>query len=430
MAKEQHNPALNYGVKGNAWTTSIRNSIDTEGLKVTTTKQRAAVGTDVTAGTFGVLAVDFEASDNAKQGDLITTSFDTGDMVSLTTRELDALDRLGGYQRTTVTETVDITGGVTIPTNTQYKVAERLQQVDRAHGKKSSTTVNSWSERVTKNDADSRALGVSTTETAEVKPNTFSMPSATFRTLDQRLIQIDSEKFDYIRTVLDVDWPTFVHNEEEPETGIQVSTTESFASSAPSFSTTGTARFVEDVRRVDYLKWLSTQREIDSSILSTTITEYPQIDYYFPSYLDVTNPFITVSPGTDNSIVIANRSSDHQLTLPGRAEITFHATAPTASVVYQFKPIDIRMRSNSISIVENDVLTDGGTLSLYEGSGNHVQYTFPASSPTSTAYLALMGTEVLVSDTNSRWKYNLWRRVKIYMTVPTLSSGLSGSLIY
>lgn len=430
MAKEQHNPALNYGVKGIPFTTSIKNSIDTEGLKVTTSKQRVAQGTDISAGTFGVLAVDFQSEDNGKWGDLITTSFDTGDMVSLSTKELQAMDRLGGYNVTTTRETIDITGGVPAATNGLYKVGETIQQVDRAHAKKESVAVTSWEERVNLNNADSRSLGVPTTETSQVKANSFTMPSPSFRTLDQRLIQIDDEKFDYVNTVLDIDWPTFVHYEEEPETGIEVSVTETFAGSAPSFATNGTARFVEDVRRVDYLKWLSTQREIDSTILSTTITEYPQIDYYFPSYLDATDPFITVSPNTQNSIVIANRSSDHQFTLPGRAEITFHTTAPTASVVYQFKPIDIRMRSNSVSVVENDVLTDGGTLTLYEGNGATVEYTFPASSPTTTEYLALMGSEVLVSDTNSRWKFNLWRRVKIYMTVPNLSSGLSGSLIY
>lgn len=243
-------------------------------------------------------------------------------------------------------------------------------------------------------------------------------------------------------------WPTLTSQEEEPQTGKKISVVRTFNASEPDIGVNGTARVVESVEPINNRLWLTTTRTIDPTIIDdggapavpTVFTEYHSVDYYFPGYLDDTTPFHVIALGHDAAIN-PNRSGDHSFKIPARFEITYHTSAPVAAEVFQFKTVDIQLLTPRFNLNQQNIITDGGTMNavMYgnEVVANALQqvaatlsFEWPASSPTTTEYKAMMGTEKLVAEDSSRWKFNLWRRVKVYMEIPDLTLGLSGSLIY
>ena len=428
------------------------------------------------------------------------TFIDTTDLHTLENVETDGLSELGADDIQVDTKVVNVTTGTAgLLSSGNLVLEDSIQELDRVHGRQSTKTVAAWEPRttVTKKDPDAGgedtidtrqvvanatawptatettlglsrqqigedkflqshkvaaalgdtteentfgASGCPTTTTTTREATTFVMPATTLAMVNQTLSKSDGHGKTYSVTVLDSGWPTLVSSEEEPTTGMKVTSTKTVLDAAPAFSTTGTGRFMSMVNHTGCGRWTKTVKEIHADILTTTFTEFHSVDYSFPAYLDESNPFWIINLGS-NVVVNSVRASSHRFKIPCRFDITYHTTVPVASEVFQFKPVDVVLRANDFTINERKVITDGATLSLRmpvveEGGTNtlsdEISFEFPASSPTTTAYKVLMAdnTEVLIADDASRWKYNLWRRVKVIMPMPDLTQGLDGSLIY
>lgn len=98
-----------------------------------------------------------------------------------------------------------------------------------------------------------------------------------------------------------------------------------------------------------------------------------------------------------------------------RFEVDFHTEQPALSALHQQFAVNIHYNGFTFSLRENNVLTDSWNIF----NSPTEEYTTPASSPTYTEYLALIGTEVLISEKSAPWGawYGLWRRIKIYITL-------------
>ena len=441
-------------VHGQRLVVSLKNDAETEALTQYVLSQSvdAEFKQDLTP-RFGVLnSVVENDGENAARARHTMVIFDYDDLYTLDAKDRKILDSLGAGQAITKNDWVDATEGLPDPPEeTLLRVDSSIQRIDRAHAKQSYTDVSEWCPRVSINEMDARAQGGRTRTTKQVVANDFEIPASdnTFNTIDLGLAYLGKAKKEYTKVEVLDDYIDLNSEEEEPETGLKVSVTRELRNAKPVI-TAGTARIVDSQQRVDRLRWLLTQREIEQAILydseqgewdvnPTVWTEYHNVRYYFPSYLNPDAPFDIANHGAGGYVLVTNRSSDHNFSVPCRFEITYHAVQPNADEVFQFKPIDMKLQASTHSIVnERDVLVDGGTLRFYhtfnnadgESEGIHINYEFPDSSPTATEYLELMGTEVLIGSENSRWKFNLWKRVKIYMTIPNLQSGLGGSLIY
>jgi len=274
-----------------------------------------------------------------------------------------------------------------------------------------------------------------------------------FKTLERKLFKLKGKSERYVITRIDA-WPALVMQEEEGTTGLKVTTTKTFHDTAPNIGTNGTGRFVESVKQISTRLWAKIVREIHADVLTTTWQEYHPVEYRFPPYLDEVQPFIILEIASDRKLINTLRSSPQRLKIPCLFEITYSETVPVISDVFQFKPVDITIRTADGTLDERGVLTDGATVfisvaanmtllnSQYAGGaitseqflaalrGYEVSFAFPASSPSTTQYKALMGTNVLIADDVTRWKFNLYRRVKVWMKMPDLATNLDGSLTY
>jgi hypothetical protein len=292
------------------------------------------------------------------------------------------------------------------------------------------------------------------TETRKV-PLDFELPAKSIDTVAESLQQIDGHKKIYTKTILPNGWPQLVSYEEEPVTGKRVEVTRTIHGTEPTVAVNGAARRVVSVRHTGCDRWTKVIREIDPSILTETFYEYHSVEYDFPSYLDPDTPFVIHSLGGGKELINAVKSSPHRFKIPCRFEITYHTSAPTAAEVFQFKPVTIEVDIPGRSIRER-VITDALTITtdvfneayINVVTGNpppayaitEVTFNFPASYPTATNYIKLMRGEpftdndppheALILEDSSRWKYNLWRRVRVYMKFPDLTQALDDSLIY
>lgn len=277
-----------------------------------------------------------------------------------------------------------------------------------------------------------------------------------WKTLEHRLTKVDGNSRKYIVTRIN-EWPTLVSQEEEAQTGKKVTTTRTFHSTEPDIGTTGVGRFVESVKQVSTRLWAKTVREIDASILTDTFYEQHPVEFYFPPYLDEDEPFVILQVEKGQSLINTIRSASQRLRVPCLFEITYLTSPPALSDVFQFKPVDIELRTPDGVVSERGVITDGATISfnlelsdaekvkyaqqvsfgslslsayLAALEGKAVEFDFPPSSPSTTEYKALMGTNVLIADDVTRWKFNLYRRAKVWMKMPNLALNLDGSLSY
>lgn len=442
--------------------------------------------------TFGLLDVRIQNEKNARRGKFTYLFLNTDDLFQPQQKKR-VLEELGGVDVTTTTEIVDATAGLPAPTADGLLVAEAsIRHFDRAHGIKETTTVASWAELKTKVATDPDAggnrtvetkqvvapatsvptgsdvvsaelqeisptkamlvvkrapdgfreklsrlytdndgFGCSTQVTEQVKDLGFTPPALDYLTISQELLDNGNGKLLFRKKTISA-WPVFIDTEEEPETGKKVTIRREIldVASLPVI-TYGEARKIKTLKNLDCRKASLVTREIDSSILTHTELEYHNVSYYFPAYLSPDKPFSIATVATSASSIATNRASDHTFKIPCRFEITYHSTIPTISEVFQFKPVDLKLDTPDFSVIENDVLVDGGVLSFYSGSFP-VTYNIPASSPTATEYLQMMadGDEVLIADDVSKWKFNLWKRIKVYMPIPDISQSLAGYLSY
>ena len=244
----------------------------------------------------------------------------------------------------------------------------------------------------------------------------------------------------------DTGWPELLSGETEPETKAIISTTQfvyqrpsAFASTyfgLPALTSLGSLTTFQDwiaqdvpsgweysFRAIDALRCLVTLRHVnDDYLTSTTFEEYHSVKYYFPARLDASTPFtisnVTAAGGT-RSVVSTNRTSDYSLFITCRFEITFHTTQPTPDEIFQFIPVDISINTPDWTMEERDILTNGGTLVIYYGASSY-SFDIAESTPSVDDFIDMIGDEVLISDESEKWRYGLWKRIKVYMTVPAL----------
>lgn len=279
-------------------------------------------------------------------------------------------------------------------------------------------------------------------------PNDFVMPGVTLEVLAQKLEAIDGQTKKYSKVELINGWPTLISYEEEPSTGKRVKVTRTMHDALPETAANGTARFVSDVEHVSCGRWAKTIREIDSTILSTTYVEHHTMDFGIPAFLHASTPILKAdSAGT--SALYPLKSSEYTIKVVGRHEITYHASAPTPSSLFFFRTVDVDFRLGDHFIRVNNVLTDGATVSVrvYRDAYKNATYpiesipenllnimtvllsvTFGASTPTTSEFLGSIagGPEILIAEDCSRWNFNLWRRVKVYIRVPALAAPTGG----
>lgn len=295
--------------------------------------------------------------------------------------------------------------------------------------------------------------GCPTTTTVTKEASSFTMPTLTDAMVSQKLRDVNGLYKEYEVTTMDggISALTKTSYEEEPQTGKKVTVVRNVTSSEPTFDTNGSAREVVDVRQTGCSRWLTTTRTIDASILSETFYEYHSVEYDFPSYLDEDTPVLNHATGSVAQLINVVKSSSFRFKVPCEFRITYHTSAPSAAEVFQFKTVDIDINTGDYRLSERNVLTDGFAVrvkvlnQLFKWLGGRlgsstvpaymlhdVVFQFGASSPTTSEYKDYMtnGNTALILEDSSRWKYNLWRRVKVYMTFPDLTSDLSGSLIY
>lgn len=478
---------------------NIRRDAESDGQMQTHVEQRLPHGEyPVVTPRFGTLSEFVYNERNSKESWLSTLYIDTNDLYVPINRKL--IGELGGEGIYEQEDTLDATGGVpALPANALLLIQSEIRdKKDRAHAIRVSTYVTEWvelltvvnespeaggnklqiSEQVvapntvlptdstiikaelkdidsekslkriisapngfgtlnTVNKIDSEAFGVQTTR-AETQVDTgTAVPTPTYLTVGLTQQDLGNGKSRLVTTSV-ASWPTYVDQEEEHETGLEVLVTRQILDRAalPTI-TKGVARSWKTLKNLDNYKALYVNRVIDAAVLSTTFYEYHPVQYYFPAYLDPASPFYVLNAGL-KSVIAVNKSSDHSFSIPCRFEITYHASVPSINEVFQFKPVDLNLISPDWRLEERNVLMDAGTLQFrhyYEdGMGGtsyvDVSYAIPASDPTATEYLADMGTEVLIADDVTRWKFNLWRRTKVFMTLPDISLGLSGYLTY
>jgi hypothetical protein len=453
---------------------------------------------------FGLLGVELKNDRNARRSHLQYLLLDTEDLfepldVTNFQREF------GGVNPTTRTEVLDATEEFPSPeADALLVVSSSVRHVDRAHAIRTTTEVERWAQLdkvnpkdpdaggnktierrqvVAKNttlpsgngvlqaelqdltetqslltykfapdgfrskfsyfDTDEDGLGCETVvEEKLVEPN-FTKPETDYLTIDQKLVDLGNGKLLFTKKSVNA-WPTFTDTEEDPETGLKIEVKREILDrdNMPSI-TYGEVGKIKRLKILDCRKALLVTRTANiSQFEAKTIEEWHNVSYYFPAWLDPTNPFSiqgfvvnTGSETTDNyaSAVTTNRASDHTFKIPCKFVITFHSTPPTISEIFQFKPIDLRLESTSFRIYENDVLCDAGLLAFRDAQTSaRLTFNIPASSPTASEFKEMMRlrTEVLIADDIIKWNYNLWKRVRVYLKMPDIRLTLGGYLSY
>ena len=274
-----------------------------------------------------------------------------------------------------------------------------------------------------------------TTETSYV-PIDFELPTRTIEMVDQTLQQVDGFNSRYTVTTLDNGWPTLVSYEEEPVSGKRVEVTRRVHDREPEPDIDGAPRIVVNQRHTGCGRWTTTVREIDESILVDTWTEFHSVEYYFPTILDPQNPvsilnyFEDSSNGFRRALQYPNVNSvaDQRIKIPSRFIISYHAKPPEAEQVFEFKTVDVSINGpNGNNLNVSNVITDEFNYNIASqftsdeiASQFNALITVPPSSPTSSQYYNLADgvREHLILETTARWKYNLWRRIQVYMRFP------------
>jgi len=408
---------------------------------------------EVSEPAFGLLSSKVYNEKNSNKSRRRNRFVDKDNLVTAEDKAYAGLDDLGADSTTETREYVELPAS---PDSGHLVVESGIKFLNEKNGLKMTKSVAAWQPRTVRNTADPEADGEATTTTKQVVQSGDAWPTRTVNTISLTRTQIGDAKFLQTLKVAD-SRPTLVSSEEESTTGKKITVTRTIHASAPSFSDDGTPRFVKSVKHAGKDRWLQVVREIDDSILTTTFQEYHPVEYIFPAYLDEDTPFLLFQADEDQTLINSLRSASQRLRVPCLFETTYHTTLPTLSSIFQFKPVDIKLRTPDGLIEESNVLTDGAVISfrlkatqayldalfekykrgdiswttyLARSSGADVDFEFPPSSPTTTAYKALMGSVVLIADDMTRWKYNLFRRTKVWMKIPDLATDLSGSINY
>ena len=448
------NPDNDSAIEGKLLEVLRDRSEETFGNEVFETDQQVNHGADPTVPTFGVLSSRVYNEKNSNKSRRRDRRIDTDNLVTSEDQQRVGIEDLGADSLIVTKSYVELPGGA--PDSGFTVIESELKFIDEKNAIKTTKSVDAWNPRTIRNTADPEADGEATTTTKQVVQSGDTWPTRSVNTISLTRTQIGDAKFLQTLKVAD-SRPTLVSTEEESTTGKKVTITRTIHSSAPSFNDDGTPRFVKNVKHAGKDRWLQVIREIDDSILTTTFQEYHPVEYIFPAYLDEDTPFLVFQAAEDQTLINSLRSASQRLRVPCLFETTYHTTLPTLSSIFQFKPVDIRLRTPDGMVDESNVLTDGAIISfrlqptelylrnlmesytrgdiswttyLARSNGADVDFEFPPSSPSTTEYKALMGTVVLIADDMTRWKYNLYRRTKVWMRIPNLATNLDGNINY
>lgn len=408
-------------VNGPLRETDRRCDESTRGNVVVTTEQMVAEGIPLRDLEYGKLS---EVVSNEKNNNKsVRRVVEVEDFYVNVSGKKVGLDDLGAENVTITVEDVDLTTQSALAAATPIDLLtlnSDVKRKDRVHGEKTTVAVEAWQQRTRTLVGDADAFGGDRQIITQVKAinDPFTVVA---NTLTKERKQLDSAKELQIITALGEGGAgTFTDYEEEPTSSKRVTVSRTLVDVASTPAVNATAGSVVTQKQTFSNKALRITRTIDPSILTETFIERHYVDYFFPAYLDADDPFTIVAGGW-----APNKSGDQSLKVLGRFEITYHTAPTTPGSIFQFKTIDLHAQTYDYRLIVNDVIADAGSMVLVFGT----TYSWFASSPSTTEYLALMGTEVLIIDDCVKWKYNLWRRTKVYITLPTLTEGF-GSIGY
>jgi hypothetical protein len=348
-----------------------------------------------------------------------------------TSGKVKALEELGAERVIVTVQPVDLTSQAALTAagaNSLTLLESDVKRLDQVNGEKTTVNVESWQQRIKETFNDPELYGGHRKEYKQVKALDAAFDVVS-NTLTKQRIQLDSAKELQIITAISGgggEGPggsgVYTDYEEEPTSGKRVVVTRELVASSAELPEDALPGLVVTLNQITDDLALKVTRTIDETILEDTFTEYHHVDFYFPAYLDAVRPILFLGGNMS-----PNKSGDQNLKMPCRFEVTYHETAQGPDTIFQFKTIDLYLVSPNVKFIVNDVISDDGAYHFTFGSSFYWEWF--GSSPTTTEYLALMGEEVLISDDTVKWKYNLWRRTKIFMTLPELSEGF-GDITY
>ncbi|WP_075089143.1 hypothetical protein [Verrucomicrobium spinosum] len=145
--------------------------------------------------------------------------------------------------------------------------------------------------------------------------------------------------------------------------------------------------------------------------------------YSFPTWVTFMFPAIVLAHNFASGVLIGDRWVYHprirtgfRKRARGKVEVTFHSSQPSPASIYQIVPEDIVYNGVLFDVEFRSVLVDGATLSSSGGLGTE-SVTFANTTPSASAYLAAIGSEVVIGEQISRWRYGLWRREILKITL-------------
>ncbi len=200
--------------------------------------------------------------------------------------------------------------------------------------------------------------------------------------------------------------------EQDEETNDWVTTTRQivFSTSQPDTPSPGTEVSQRALGTGFSLRVTRTITGGGGASLPTAYEYRDYIDYSFPRLM---TDIITYTDG-DSFKFSPQIRSGYSKKMLARISVDFHAAAPTASTLFQLFPADWSYDGFTFDVHENNLITDAWDFSNIGGESVET-WTSPASDPTYTEYTALIGTEVLINERVTPWRFNLWRRMRIYI---------------
>lgn len=209
-----------------------------------------------------------------------------------------------------------------------------------------------------------------------------------------------------------------VDYEPDEETNDWITTTRQivFSTSVPSTPSPGTEVTQRSLGTAFSLRVTRTINGGGGGGVPTAYEYHDYIDFQFPRLL---TDIITYTDGSNFRFSPQVRSA-YTKKVNARIAVDFHASEPSASTLFQLFPVDWSYDGFTFSVHENNLITNQWDFSNIGGESIEV-WTGPASDPTYddgvSSYYSLIGSEVLINERVTPWRFNLWRRMRIYITL-------------
>lgn len=165
-------------------------------------------------------------------------------------------------------------------------------------------------------------------------------------------------------------------------------------------------------------------RIIESIATPPQREECAVIDFTFPALLTAVN-FATYKRSDDREFFSVHPviRASFRKKVKARVVIDYHTSPPGCSELYNILPNNIAFRGVLFSLNTGPVLNNAFTLNANTSSSNPdwgvgvETLNQGASVPTATQYISDIGEEKLVDEQVRPWRFNLWRRVRTYLTL-------------